>query len=89
MQSLAFVVLPQAFRNMTPALINETIGLFKDTSLVNVISLNDFLSAAGQIGQRDGRMVEFYLFAALFYLLVCSAGVALAAVSRRRLTGQA
>ncbi|OCR22580.1 amino acid ABC transporter permease [Pseudomonas syringae] len=77
LQCLRWVILPQAFRNMSPALVNQSIGLLKDTSLVYVISLNDFLGAAGQMGLRNGQLVEFYLFAAAIYLLICSAGVAL------------
>jgi glutamate/aspartate transport system permease protein len=74
-QSMRHVVLPQAFRNMAPSLINQSVALLKDTSLVYVISLTDFLGAAGTIGQRDGRMVELYLFAAAVYLALCSLGV--------------
>ena len=64
------VVLPQAFRNMLPALLTQTIVLFQDTSLVYVLSITDFLGAASKIAQRDGRLVEMYLFAALVYFLV-------------------
>lgn len=74
-QALAYVILPQAFRNMAPSLVNQSVALLKDTSLVYVISLSDFLGVAGAVGQRDGRLVELYLFAALTYLLVCSFGV--------------
>lgn len=74
-QALRFVILPQAFRNMTPSLINQTIALLKDTSLVYVISLNDFLGAATKLGQRDGRLVEMYLFVAAVYLALCTLGV--------------
>lgn len=74
-QALQHVILPQAFRNMTPSLINQTVALLKDTSLVYVISLNDFLGAATKIGQRDGNLVEMYLFVALVYLALCSTGV--------------
>jgi glutamate/aspartate transport system permease protein len=83
-QVLRSVVLPQAFRNMTPSLINQTIALLKDTSLVYVISLSDFLGAASKIGQRDGRVVEMYIFVALVYLALCSAGVALVARLQNR-----
>jgi glutamate/aspartate transport system permease protein len=64
------VVLPQAFRNMLPALLTQTIVLFQDTSLVYVLSLTDFLGAASKIAQRDQRLVEMYIFAALVYFLV-------------------
>ena len=64
------VVLPQAFRNMLPVLLNQTIVLFQDTSLVYVLSMTDFLGAATNVAQRDGRLVEMYVFAALVYFLI-------------------
>lgn len=66
-QVLVNIVLPQAFRNMLPVLLTQTIVLFQDTSLVYVVSLTDFLGAASKIAQRDGRVVELYLFAAAVY----------------------
>jgi len=63
-------VLPQAFRNMLPVLLTQTIVLFQDTSLVYVLSITDFLGAASKIAQRDGRLVEMYLFAALVYFVI-------------------
>jgi glutamate/aspartate transport system permease protein len=69
-QVMGSIVLPQAFRNMLPVLLTQTIVLFQDTSLVYVLSLNDFLGIAGKIGQRDGRLTEMYLFAALVYFAI-------------------
>lgn len=69
-QSMRYVVLPQAFRNMLPVLLTQTIVLFQDTSLVYVLSITDFLGAASKIAQRDGRLVEMYLFAALVYFAI-------------------
>jgi glutamate/aspartate transport system permease protein len=66
-QVMGSIVLPQAFRNMLPVLLTQTIILFQDTSLVYVISLTDFLGAASKVAQRDGRLVEMYLFAAVVY----------------------
>ena len=63
-QTMGDIILPQAFRNMIPVLLTQTIVLFQDTSLVYVISVTDFLGAASKIAQRDGRLVEMYLFAA-------------------------
>jgi len=68
--TMADVVLPQAFRNMIPILLTQTIILFQDTSLVYVLSITDFLGAASKVAQRDGRLVEMYLFAALVYFLI-------------------
>ena len=71
-QTMRYVVLPQAFRNMLPVLLTQTIVLFQDTSLVYVVSIPDFLGAASIVGERDGRLVEMYLFAALVYFAVSS-----------------
>ena len=71
--SMRTVILPQVFRNMTPILLTQTIVLFQDTSLVYVLSITDFLGAASKIAQRDGRLVEMYLFAAVVYFAVCFA----------------
>src|SRR6202171_1628124 len=69
-QTMAKVVLPQAFRNMIPILLTQTIILFQDTSLVYVLSITDFLGAASKIAQRNGRLVEMYTFAALVYFII-------------------
>jgi glutamate/aspartate transport system permease protein len=69
-KTMGYIVLPQAFRNMVPVLLTQTIVLFQDTSLVYVISVTDFLGAASKIAQRDGRLVEMYTFAACIYFLV-------------------
>ena len=69
-QTMGYIVLPQAFRNMIPVLLTQTIILFQDTSLVYVISATDFLGAASKIANRDGRLVEMYLFVALVYFVM-------------------
>jgi glutamate/aspartate transport system permease protein len=63
-------VLPQAFRNMLPVLLTQTIILFQDTSLVYVLSITDFLGAAAKVAQRDGRLIEMYLFVAVVYFII-------------------
>jgi glutamate/aspartate transport system permease protein len=72
-QTMRHVVLPQAFRNMVPVLLTQTIVLFQDTSLVYVLSIPDFLGAASKVAQRDGRLVEMYLFAAAVYFIISCA----------------
>ena len=69
-QTMQLIVLPQAFRNMLPVLLTQTIVLFQDTSLVYVLSIPDFLGAASKVAQRDGRLVEMYLFVALVYFVI-------------------
>jgi glutamate/aspartate transport system permease protein len=72
-QTMASIVLPQAFRNMTPVLLTQTVVLFQDVSLVYVLSITDFVGAASKVAQRDGRLVEMYLFIALVYFILCFA----------------
>ena len=63
-------MLPQAFRNMLPVLLTQTIILFQDTSLVYVISATDFLGAAAKVANRDYRLVEMYTFVAVVYFVI-------------------
>ncbi|SEO36219.1 L-glutamate ABC transporter membrane protein /L-aspartate ABC transporter membrane protein [Duganella sp. CF517] len=70
-QTMGRIVLPQAFRNMLPVLLTQTIVLFQDVSLVYVLSVPDFVGAASKVAQRDGRLVEMYTFVALVYFVLC------------------
>jgi glutamate/aspartate transport system permease protein len=69
-QTMAQIVLPQAFRNMLPVLLTQTVILFQDTSLVYVISATDFLGAASKIANRDYRLIEMYTFVAVVYFII-------------------
>jgi glutamate/aspartate transport system permease protein len=84
-QAMGHVILPQAFRNMLPLLLTQSIVLFQDISLVYVIGLSDFLGVAAKIGQRDGRLVELYLFVAAVYFVLCFAASLLVRRLQRRL----
>jgi glutamate/aspartate transport system permease protein len=70
-QSMRMVILPQAFRNMLPILLTQTIVLFQDVSLVSLLNVTDFVGASVKIAQRDSRVVEMYLFVAIIYFLLC------------------
>jgi glutamate/aspartate transport system permease protein len=69
-QTMRLIVLPQAFRRMTPLLLTQAIILFQDTSLVYVIGLAEFFGVAYNTGNRDGTLVEMLLFAGAVYFLV-------------------
>jgi glutamate/aspartate transport system permease protein len=69
-QTMGTIVLPQAFRNMLPVLLTQTIILFQDTSLVYVISATDFLGAASKVANRDYRLIEMYTFVAVVYFVI-------------------
>lgn len=70
-QTMVYIVLPQAFHNMLPVLLTQSIVLFQDVSLVYVLSITDFVGAASKVAQRDGRLVEMYLFVAVVYFIIC------------------
>lgn len=72
-QVMRLIVLPQAFRNMTPLLVTQVVVLFQDTALVYVSALADFFGRAYGIGERDGRIVEMLLFAGAVYFVICFA----------------
>ena len=70
-QTMQLVILPQAFRNMLPVLLTQTIVLFQDTSLVYAINAYDLLKGFESAGKNINRPVETYLLAALVYLVIC------------------
>ncbi len=72
-QNMRLVVLPQAFRNMLPVLLTQTIILFQDTSLVYAIGAYDLLKGFTNAGKIYGRPEEAYLLAAVVYFAICFA----------------
>ena len=73
-QLMAYVILPQALRNMIPALVTQFIVLLKDTSLASIIGYVDLTKAAQIVNNREIRPFELYLFIALVYWL-CAYGM--------------
>lgn len=72
-QNMKLVILPQAFRNMLPVFLTQTIILFQDTSLVYAIGAYDMLKGFETAGKNLGRPVEAYLLAAVVYFFMCLA----------------
>lgn len=70
-QNMRLIVLPQAFRNMLPILLTQTIILFQDTSLVYAIGAYDLLKGFTTAGKIYGRPEEAYLLAAVVYFVIC------------------
>ena len=70
-QCMQLIVLPQAFRNMLPVLMTQTIILFQDTSLVYAIGAYDLLKGFEVAGKNFNRPVETYLVAAVVYFIIC------------------
>jgi len=70
-QTMKLVVLPQAFRNMLPVLLTQTVILFQDTSLVYAVGEYDLLKGFESMGRNFNRPVETYLVAAVVYFVIC------------------
>jgi glutamate/aspartate transport system permease protein len=70
-QTMQLIVLPQAFRNMLPVLLTQTIALFQDTSLVYAIGAYDLLKGFEIAGKNFNRPIETYLVAAVVYFVIC------------------
>jgi polar amino acid transport system permease protein len=69
-QAMRFVVLPQAFRRMVPALVNEGVTLIKDSSLVSAIGLAELALAARTVAGAYSRYWEPYLAISAIYLVL-------------------
>ncbi|MEZ2720565.1 amino acid ABC transporter permease [Paenalcaligenes hominis] len=70
-QNMRLIILPQAFRNMLPVLLTQTIILFQDTSLVYAIGAYDLLKGFETAGKNFGRPIEAYIGAAVVYFIIC------------------
>jgi His/Glu/Gln/Arg/opine family amino acid ABC transporter permease subunit len=88
-QSMLHVVLPQALRNMIPALVTQFIVLLKDTSLASIIGYVDLTKAAQIVNNREVRPFELYLFIAAVYWLCSFAMSRYAAAMEQRLSRRA
>ncbi|WPO68071.1 ABC transporter permease subunit [Acinetobacter haemolyticus] len=69
-QSMRLIILPQAFRKMTPLLLQQTIILFQDSTMVYAIGLLDFFRTNYVRGDLMGLLTQYILFAGLVYFTV-------------------
>lgn len=77
-QAMRHVILPQAIRNMVPALVTRFIVLFMDTSLAYIIGYRELTRVARIIAEREFRAFEVYTFIAVVYF-VCTFAMSLVA----------
>ena len=80
-----YVVLPQALRNMIPALIGRFVAIVMATSLLSILGVVEFFRAAIIVNNREIRSYEIYTFVALTYFLVCYVILCLGRWCERRL----
>ncbi|QZA82386.1 amino acid ABC transporter permease [Deefgea piscis] len=85
-QAMQLIVLPQAFRKMMPLLMQQSIILFQDTSLVYAVGLMDFLNTARSRGDIVGQPHEFLLFAGLIYFIISFGASSYVAYLKKRTT---
>jgi ABC-type amino acid transport system permease subunit len=72
LQISRYIVLPQAFSNMKPALISQAVMVYKTTSLIFVIGVVDFFRAATIVNNREFKSFEIFAFVALVYFIPCT-----------------
>ena len=87
-QAMRHVILPQAIRNMIPALVTRFIVLFMDTSLAYIIGYRELTRVARIIAEREFRAFEVYTFIAIVYF-VCTYAMSLVAQRLERRLGPA
>ncbi len=87
-QTMRHVILPQAIRNMIPALVTRFIILYMDTSLAYIIGVRELTRVARIIAEREFRAFEVYAFIAVVYF-VCTYAMSLAARYLERRMGPA
>lgn len=71
---MIFIILPQALKAVIPAMVGQFISIFKDTSLVAVIGLSDFLGMGEKIAANPeylGKYMELYIVIAFIYFIFC------------------
>jgi glutamate/aspartate transport system permease protein len=71
LQAMWFVVLPQAFRNMLPAIVSRMVALVMGTSLASIIGVTEFFRAANDVNNRVFQSYAIYTFVASVYFVCC------------------
>ena len=70
--TMKFVIIPQAVKNILPALANEFITLVKESAIISVIGVQDLMFRAGIVRTSIARAFEPYIAAAIMYLIITS-----------------
>jgi polar amino acid transport system permease protein len=69
-QTLRFIILPQAFRRVLPPLVNESISLLKNSSLLSAIAVVELTRAGQLVSSRTFKPFEMYLAVSVIYLII-------------------
>ncbi len=85
-KTMYYIILPQAIKNILPALGNEFIVLIKETSVASIIAVTDLTKAAQYIGSRTWDVIPPFIIAAIFYLVIVLGLTKLLGIFERRLS---
>lgn len=85
LQTMKEIILPQAFKNVLPAIGNEMIALLKETSVAGYVAVTDLTKAANQIKNTTYDQVNPILLTALIYLVIVMLLTKLLGIMERRL----
>ena len=85
-QTMFYIIMPQAIKNILPALGNEFIVLIKETSVASIIAVSDLTKVAQYIGSRTWDILPPLIIAAAFYLVIVLGLTKLLALFERRLS---
>ena len=83
-QTMRLIILPQALKNMLPALVTECVIVFQGTTIAYIIGMREFLHSTSLVAERTIRPIELYLFAALVYLIICFTGTRIATLLEKK-----
>lgn len=84
--TMFLIILPQAIKNILPALGNEFIVLIKETSVASIIAVTDLTKAAQDIGSRTWDVIPPFIISAIFYLIIVLGLTKLLGIFERRLS---
>lgn len=85
-KTMFYIILPQAIKNILPALGNEFIVLIKETSVASIIAVTDLTKAAQYIGSRTWDVIPPFIISAIFYLIIVLGLTKLLGIFERRLS---
>lgn len=88
LQVYRYILIPQAVKNMIPALVSRFVALLKGTSLVYIIGVIEFFRAATIVNNREYASIEIFTFVALVYFVMCYSLSRFGEWCRRRLGAQ-
>lgn len=80
------VIIPQALRIVLPALVSNTLSVFKATAILSILAVNELMLVTQRLSTYTGRPIEFYTSAAAIYFVVGALFVVIGAYVDKRIS---